>query len=60
MAIFQQSRSFLLLYRAYAKRLNEGTLRQRANLFWPHEGSHNHVPNGERTQAVKPRNEDNE
>jgi len=48
-----------LLYWADAKGLNQGTLRQKANLFWPHEGSHDDVPNGERTQPVKPDNEEN-
>jgi hypothetical protein len=51
---------FLSLHRANAKGLNKGTLRQKANLFWPHERSHNDVPNGEGTQPVKPHNEDNE
>ena len=60
MAILQQSRSFLLLNWANAKGLNEGTLRKKANLFWPHERSHNDVPNGQRTQKVKPHSEDNE
>jgi hypothetical protein len=53
----RQSRSFPLLSRVNAKGLNEATLRQKANLFWPHERSHNYVPNGERTQPVKPDNE---
>jgi hypothetical protein len=58
--MFRQSRTFVPLDRANAKGLKERALRQKANLFWPHERSHNDVPNGKCTQPVKPHNEDNE